>query len=187
MASEQDRERIRGYAIEMLKQILDVPEEWSFNIVDAAQELIGALEANRPAPAKPAYKSIVAIDVDGPLHRYTKWKGADVLDGGPTPGAMDAIRSYVEAGLEVHIISSRLNRAEGRVAVHGEILRWLCDAFGLAAGGTLHDALVFSPEKPPAVLTIDDRAFCFRGAFPTPEEVKGFEPFRDYDSLEPKP
>jgi len=202
MASEEDRERTRLSAIEMMREILDVPEEWSFNIASAAREMIVALEANRPPSASALkttpeqatwrggfihpHKPIVAIDVDGVLHRYVKWKAADVLDGLPVHGAMEALKGYIEAGLEVWIVSSRLSCAEGDAATRSWVLLWLCDAFGIVEGGKLYDSLVFSVGKPPAVLLIDDRAYCFCGKFPTPEEIKAFKPFRDYDSVEAK-
>ena len=35
----------------------------------------------------------------------------------------------------------------------------------------------FPIQKPPAWLTIDDRAICFKGTFPTYEEIDNFQPW----------
>lgn len=172
----------RDHAIEAARMLLDTPDAWSFNVVDAAKVLIEALEANDPSfvPEARPYKPIIAIDVDGPLHAYLAWHGAAVLDGGPVPGAMQAIHDYTEAGYEVHIVSSRLNQPGGMAATRRAISGWLLDVFGEEQAKEILRSVEFTVHKPPASLTIDDRAFLFRGVWPTVAEVRAFHPWRSY-------
>jgi hypothetical protein len=172
-------ERYRDHAIEALRMLLDNPEKWSFNIVNYAKELIEALEANRPVfvPEKRPYQPIIAIDVDGPLHAYVAWKGPTVLDGGPVPGAMQAIADYTAAGYEVHIVSSRL-------ATRQAICGWMLDVLGEEKAGEVMRNVKFSINKPQAILTIDDRVWLFRGVWPTADQVKAFRPWRSYNEPE---
>jgi hypothetical protein len=184
-------ENYRNHAIEAARMLLGAPDEWSFNVVALANELVAALEANRPnalavpvirpAPEKRPYKPIIAIDVDGPLHAYLAWSGATVLDGGPVPGAMQAIHDYTAAGYEVHIVSSRLNQPGGLEATQKAISGWLADVFGEERATQILRNVEFTVHKPPASLTIDDRAFQFRGVWPTVAEIRMFMPWRSYD------
>ncbi len=40
-----------------------------------------------------------------------------------------------------------------------------------------HKVIKYPSKKPPAYLTIDDRAICFNGTFPTAEEMNSFKPW----------
>ena len=54
--------------------------------------------------------------------------------------------------------------------------QWLLDnkfPSVLIEDGTLE----FPTQKPAAFITIDDRAMCFRGVFPTPDEIRMFKPW----------
>lgn len=130
-----------------------------------------------------AYRPIIAIDVDGPLHAYVKWLGADILDGGPVEGSMEAIRGYVDAGYEVHIISSRLHQPGGMEATSQAINKWMLQTLGGDETLRIWDSVKFTLTKPPALATIDDRAIPFRGRMPTVAEVKAFTPWRYGDPI----
>lgn len=39
------------------------------------------------------------------------------------------------------------------------------------------DQIQFPTAKPPATLTIDDRVICFKGIFPSIEEIQQFKPW----------
>lgn len=186
----ETREKYRDHAIEAARTLLDEAHEWPAKVITVASALIDALEESRPAPAEPEkrpYKSIIAIDVDGPLHAYIAWKGATVLDGGPVPGAMQAIRDYTEAGYEVHIVSSRLHQEGGMDATRQAICGWLLDVFGEEKAGLIMRNVYFSIHRPPAILTIDDRAWLFRGRWPTVDEIRLFRPWRSYNEPPEQP
>ena len=47
------------------------------------------------------------------------------------------------------------------------------------------DDIHFPTQKPPAYLTIDDRAICFKGTFPSVQELDNFKPwFNKYEKVE---
>ena len=55
------------------------------------------------------FKPILSLDFDGVLHWYRKgWKGADVIDDEPTPGAVEFVKNAQEH-FKVVIYSSRRN------------------------------------------------------------------------------
>lgn len=113
------------------------------------------------------YKKTICIDFDGVLHSYTSpWKGAEVIPDPPVPGAFEFIQQCIDAGFAVAVFSTRNFQEDGRRAMkewfklHGfsDVLR-----------------LGFPLEKPMAILYIDDRAFQFRGIWPTLEYIQNFK------------
>ena len=184
--SENPTETARGGITNALLDVINFPDNWPSGVVSGAKQMLEDLDSMAwPAStAKKRFGPIIAIDVDGTIHRYYKWQGANVLDGGPLPGAMEAIRDYVDAGYEVHIISSRLSQPGGMEATKRAIHSWAVSVLG-EDGDRVFDGLVFSTTKPPSTMTIDDRAFQFRGVFPTVAEVKAFRPWKADDAIEP--
>lgn len=109
------------------------------------------------------------IDFDGVIHSYvSKWQGADVIPDPPVPGAIDFIREALNH-FDVQIFSSRSNQPGGIEAMK-EYLDYHTD------GDLLYD-VKFPTEKPPAFLTIDDRAITFNGTWPRIEDLKAFKPW----------
>lgn len=129
------------------------------------------------------FKPIICIDFDGVLHSYTSgWQGDkdkpdyvlnghDIIADPPVPGAIEWLRALVE-GDEVTpaIYSSRSRFDEGIWAMKG----WL-EKHGLEQ--RYADCIAFPTQKPAAFLTIDDRAICFSGVFPTVDRMKAFKPW----------
>lgn len=96
-------------------------------------------------------KNTVIIDFDGVLHQYTSgWKGADVIPDDPTPGAREAMAKLREMYIVV-VVSSRCHQPGGVEAIQ----RWL----------TMHaiEVDLVTNNKPPHIVTVDDRAFRFTG------------------------
>ena len=114
----------------------------------------------------------VLVDFDGVLHSYSSgWKGADVIPDPPVPGAIEFLEKLVaDERFQVCIYSSRSRQGGGISAMHC----WL-DAHGMSTQA--RDALLFPTEKPPAHLTIDDRAMCFEGYFPDLGWIADFVPW----------
>jgi hypothetical protein len=120
---------------------------------------------------------ILCLDFDGVLHAYTSgWQGVDKVADGPTPGAMAFLRAAVDS-FQVHIYSSRSGSIVGRLAMADAVRSWL-----IADGMSPDDALDFvergvcwPSEKPAAFITLDDRALCFKGEFPTLESLHNFK------------
>ncbi len=130
----------------------------------------------------------VCVDFDGVLHSYKSgWKGADVIPDPPVEGAMPWLIELSSDGrFEACIYSSR-SKEPGGIEAMREWLRHHFKQFFLAAGVGRYDAngwadrhlrrLRFPTQKPAATMTIDDRAFCFEGSFPTLEWIAGFRPW----------
>lgn len=123
-------------------------------------------------------KPILCLDFDGVLHSYTSgWNGAAFIADPPVPGAMFFLERAVER-FEVHVFSSRSNQAGGIDAMHG----WIHMHLGLELedykrAKQVLDALKFPTEKPPALVTIDDRAICFTGEWPSLDDIANFKPW----------
>lgn len=109
----------------------------------------------------------ICVDFDGVIHSYTSgWRGAEIIPDPPVPGAIDWLRSLIaDERLYVMIYSSR-SKEPGAI----EAMRTWLQTNGLDTNG-----LAFPVEKPGAFLTIDDRAICFRGKFPSKEEIHNFK------------
>lgn len=123
-------------------------------------------------------KPILCLDFDGVLHSYASgWKGADIIPDPPVPGAIAFLRQAVEH-FDVHIFSSRSNQPGGRTAMAEWLGRYvaaerLSDHEDLAWAGAIN----WPTEKPPAMVTLDDRAITFTGSWPSMGELRGFKPW----------
>lgn len=114
------------------------------------------------------WKPIVCIDFDGVIHSYTSgWKGEDVILDDPVPGVLEDLKIYLKH-FKVCIYSSRSKTNVGIMAM----IEWFIEH-----GFEDVDQLEFPTQKPPAFITIDDRAIQFNGMLPKPEEIKNFRPW----------
>ena len=124
------------------------------------------------------YKPILCLDFDGVLHSYESgWKGADVIPDPPVPGAITFLRAALEH-FRVAIYSSRSGQPGGIEAM----TQWI--GYHVAAERLSHQedlawasAIEWPTEKPPAMVTLDDRAVMFTGTFPDPESLLDFKPW----------
>lgn len=124
-------------------------------------------------------KPILCLDFDGVIHSYTSgWKGADVIPDPPVPGAIEFIREAL-THFDVQIYSSRSGQPGGINAMqewllqHSDDMR-LCEAVG------------WPDEKPPAMVSIDDRALTFTGQWPSVESLLAFKPWNKAPQQQPK-
>ena len=131
------------------------------------------------------FNPIICVDFDGVIHSYTSgWKGISVIPDPPVPGAIEWLQDHlpvpdavcamaeVYKGPIVCIYSSRSKSWFGRRAMK----KWLIK-HGLHPAYISDGLLKFPSKKPAAFLTIDDRAICFNGTFPTTEEMMRFKPW----------
>lgn len=114
---------------------------------------------------------IICVDFDGVIHGYQSgWKGATSAYDPPVPGAVEWLMLLVDHGYEVCIYSSR-SKEPGGIDCMREYLR----RHGM---GDRHlSDLRFPDQKPAASLTVDDRAFCFEGDFPSIAWIERFQPW----------
>lgn len=125
-----------------------------------------------------AKKGILCLDFDGVIHSYTSgWKGVDQIPDPPVEGALEFIQQALKH-FRVCIYSARSKEAWGRVAMR----EWLEKEYkkqGISVADLtyLMDRIEWPTAKPPALVTIDDRALCFTGVFPSIETLQNFKPW----------
>lgn len=132
-------------------------------------------------------KPILCLDFDGVIHSYSSgWKGADVIPDPPVPGAVAFICDAL-SHFRVAIYSSRSGQPGGIAAME----KWLHEAM-LAEGvyppetaEGLLDQIEWPTEKPPAMVTIDDRALTFTGNWEdfAPVDLLTFQPWNKRPAL----
>jgi hypothetical protein len=117
---------------------------------------------------------ILCIDFDGVIHSYSSgWQGADVASDPPVPGAIEFLHQAVRH-FKVMILSSRSDTGGGIMAMK-EFLYRHAPICGPDIEWT--DLIEFPLSKPPAFLTIDDRALTFTGTWPSIEALLAFKPW----------
>lgn len=146
-------------------------------------------------------KPILCLDFDGVLHSYTSgWKGATVIPDPPVPGALEFVVGALER-FQVAILSSRSHQWFGRFAMKRWLRKHLIAAAGKDFSdtpewwaGRISETAFADPwqdevrwaadrvigeilwplHKPPAMVTIDDRAITFNGSWPELETLRAF-------------
>jgi hypothetical protein len=127
-------------------------------------------------------KPILCLDFDGVIHSYASgWKGADVVPDPPVPGALQFIWDAQEH-FTVAIYSSRSGHPGGIRAMQDWLLFYANGSRDEAPWrddphlGFIHQ-IQWPTEKPPAMVTLDDRAITFDGTWPTIEALRAFQPW----------
>jgi hypothetical protein len=127
-------------------------------------------------------KPILCLDFDGVIHSYTSgWKGADVIPDPPVPGALRFIYEAQDA-FRVAIFSSRSNQPGGLKAMQKALRLWAVNhidegMFRDDPNLCWLDQIEWPFEKPPAFVTIDERAITFDGTWPSIKSLKAFQPW----------
>lgn len=128
------------------------------------------------------FKPILCIDFDGVIHSYEKGWQNGVIYGTSTPGFFEWAEQAAKQ-FKLTIYSSRSKNEESIKAM----CVWLMERRKewRAAGGKNESdeplAFDFAKEKPPAFLTIDDRAIQFRGSWDDPalqvDAMRAYKPW----------
>ena len=124
-------------------------------------------------------KPILCLDFDGVCHSYISgWKGATVIPDEYVPGLFEFLEEAKEY-FEIQIFSSRSHQSGGQEAM----MDWFMDQRKLwrsrGNGRELVNPLEigFAKEKPPALVSLDDRCLLFDGEWPSPVMLRRFEPW----------
>ena len=128
---------------------------------------------------------IICVDFDGVIHSYTSgWRGLTEIPDPPVPGAFEWLAELIEDGFEVCIYSSRSKGNErvrddqsGVEAMKSWFLRHLNDDAVNWDAPWILGQLKFPTKKPAAMMTVDDRAFCFEGDYPSVDWLNNFKPW----------
>jgi hypothetical protein len=114
-------------------------------------------------------KPILCLDFDGVCTTYASgWQGVAVCNDPPVKGFALFLDRVLEH-FEVHIHSARSCEPAGRDAMQQWCAQWLWRGHVVQ----LH----FPEHKPPATVTLDDRAITFTGTWPTVPTLLAFEPW----------
>lgn len=120
-------------------------------------------------------KPILCLDFDGVIHSYASgWQGANVISDPPVDGAIEFIIA-ASGHFTIAIHSSRSAQPGGIIAMY----EWLKDYWIDYDHNhfEIFNAIQWPKEKPPAFLTLDDRAITFTGTWPDPQELTKFKPW----------
>jgi hypothetical protein len=108
------------------------------------------------------FRPILCIDFDGVIHSYDKgWQNGEIY-GELTPGFVEWAQKAGEI-FDLCVYSSRSSSVEGIA----KMASW----FDAKLPEDVNFKLRFVAEKPPAYLTIDDRAITFKGDWSAEELV----------------
>jgi len=130
-------------------------------------------------------KPILCLDFDGVIHSYASgWVSETFIPDPPVLGAFEFLYSCRDV-FDVRIFSSRSKTQEGRVAMYTWLKYWADKALDNTEPLWRANAVInmfnrgdaWPAEKPPAFLTIDDRAITFCGKWPSMRELQDFKPW----------
>ena len=109
-------------------------------------------------------KPILALDFDGVIHLYRRgWQDGEIYDDMTTGFAVWAIDANRYWHLVIH--SSRCATEQGRVAIRAWLAKQLSGKLHADEVHGFVDMFDLQATKPPARLTIDDRALTFNGSW----------------------
>lgn len=112
---------------------------------------------------------IICFDFDGVIHSYSSgWLGIDIIPDKPVEGIKEEIQRIRDSGYKVHVFSARCREEKGVAAITKYLDK--------------HNIVVdeVSKNKPPAIVSIDDRVICFDGEVEgLKEKIDNFIPWTD--------
>ena len=131
-------------------------------------------------------KPILCLDFDGVIHSYTSgWKGAQVIPDEPVEGVFEFLYEAIFL-FNVQIYSTRSGLEGGIKAMEEWLFKheaiWRRDKRLRGepmVRTSLAFCITFPTSKPPAILTIDDRALTFTGNWSDfdPQVLLDFQPW----------
>lgn len=147
-------------------------------------------------------KPILSLDFDGVIHSYaTGWHGPRKILDPPVPGALEFL-VRAQSAFAVSVFSTRSVFWGGRRAmrrwltyhyckiapsyrttpqwfracIRGDTPRpWRDDVIDTVKG--IVGEISFPKNKPPALVTLDDRAITFEGEWPSIDDLREFRPW----------
>jgi len=125
-------------------------------------------------------KPVLCLDFDGVIHSYSSgWRGARTIPDDPVEGALDFIQDRLVEGWDVVIHSSRAAHWGGISSMRAWLKKHAGNSWYDSPAGNGIENVRFVRWKPPAVVTIDDRALTFEGPGKWPDRLalKGFKPW----------
>ena len=121
-------------------------------------------------------RMILAVDFDGVIHSYGNGWQDGTIYGHVVPGFWE----WARAALPTCRLIVYSSRSKSRIGIDG-MQAWIAGHAEQAGTQDVVAQMEWAHEKPPAYLTIDDRAVCFHGDWSapelSPEGIKAFKPW----------
>jgi hypothetical protein len=130
-------------------------------------------------------RPILLLDFDGTVHRYSwGWRNGDIYDP-IVPGFFEwAQKAKNYFRLVIYSSRTKDGTAHMETWLRNQWYAWVPEGF-VVEGTIMPTDFEFAHEKPPAFLTIDDRAIQFRGDWSSwwlePEHLRQFKPWNQGD------
>lgn len=134
-------------------------------------------------------KPILCLDFDGVIHSYTSgWKGAATIPDPMVAGALHFIWD-AQKYFTVAVYSSRSGQLGGIAAMQEYLRKHAANSFDEGPWcddphlGFLNQ-IEWPTEKPPAMISLDDRALTFTGSWPNINKLRDFKPWNKKPRIE---
>ena len=124
-------------------------------------------------------KPILCLDFDGVIHSYSSgWQGADVCPDPIVPGTVEFIVKASEH-FTIAVFSSRSGQPMGIEAMQFYLRCQFYKVMDAPDADPIISGIQWPREKPPALITIDDRALQFTGKWSdfTIDDLRTFKPW----------
>jgi hypothetical protein len=120
----------------------------------------------------------LCLDFDGVVHSYKSgWTRVDDIPDPPVDGVFEFIRAALDRNFVVTIFSSRSGDPAGWRAMREWFARHAVLSLPASDALRLIENVTFPLEKPPAWVSIDDRALTFTGVWPSLDAIESFTPW----------
>lgn len=133
-----------------------------------------------------SHKPVLCLDFDGVIHnRLGPWAGIGIFTGDEVPGAVKFI-VRMSPHFQIAIYSSHSCEEMGIEGMKNWLfprIRTFC-AENSPLGELVCANLVWPTFKPPANVTIDDRALTFTGIWPSLPALLNFKPWNEAQKTE---
>ncbi|MCP5098285.1 MAG: nuclear transport factor 2 family protein [Chloroflexi bacterium] len=128
-------------------------------------------------------KPILCLDFDGVCHAYTSgWQGAAVIPDDAVPGLFEFLEEAAPH-FDIQVFSSRSNLPGGIKAMKAWFSTQQRKWQESRGRDEMQLPLTFPAKKPPATVSLDDRALTFNGQWPQIAQLQAFQPWYRTQSL----
>ena len=131
-------------------------------------------------------KPILCLDFDGVCNSYTSgWQGETNIPDDAVPGLFEFLERVAPL-FDIQVFSSRSKTPEGRTAMQTwfehQRRKWREDGGGQGFKEIIE--ISFPATKPPATITLDDRALTFNGKWPSNDTLLTFQPWHKLSQVD---
>ena len=118
-------------------------------------------------------KPILCLDFDGVIHSYSSgWQGPGIISDAPVPGAFEFIHQSLRH-FDVQVFSARSGLPMGIETMK----KWFIQNGWPESSPDTPEKIKFPTTKPPACVSLDDRAITFTGNWPELGDLRKFTPW----------